>query len=126
MKKFLFFILAPILTSCDYDTSHDFYIENSCDQDISVYVNDRDNSNSSYTIPPQKRALICHGEIMTMLGSVTDFLNSIDIYKDSVRIEIDPMDQELWHFKPTGRFWTKGATSVLFVKPEHFPKSTLP
>ena len=124
MKKILFFILAPILTTCEYDTWHDYYIENTCDQNISVYVNYIDNSSSSFTIPPQKRALIYHIEELYGVGIVpiTTFLNSIDIYKDSVRIDIDPMDKDLWHYKPTGHYHPKGATSVLFVKPEQFPK----
>ena len=124
MKKILFFILAPILTSSEYDIWHDYYIENSCDQNISVYVNYIDNSSYSFTIPPQKRALIYHWEdsYWVRIDPLTSFVNSIDIYKDSVRIEIDPMDLELWYFKPTGRFSPEGAISVLFVKPEHFPK----
>ena len=126
MKKFLLLILVPILISCDYDVWHDFYIINTCNQNITVNVTNRLNSSSTFTIPPQKMALIYHEEDLGYIGDVTTCINSINVYKDSVRIDIDPMDPNLWHCKPTSRFQPKGATSTFSVKPEHFPNSPLP
>jgi hypothetical protein len=115
----MLFIITVTLLSCDHPASHDYYIENDCKQDIVIDVVDGENSESSFTIKPLTKELIFHGETINKVSDddIIYYIKSIDIYKEGIKINIDPMDYKLWQYESNSKY---SATSILYVKTGNF------
>jgi hypothetical protein len=122
--KYIFLItIFATLLSCDHPATHDYYVKNECEQNIVIDIVDNRNTKSSITIKPSSKELIYHGETINEVyeDEITSFIKTIDIYKGGIKINIDPMEYQLWQYESNSKF---SAISVLTVKPENFTNIT--
>ncbi len=119
MKYLVLFIITMTLFSCDHRAYHDFYIQNECDQNIKIDIVYKNNSQSSFTITPPSKVLIYQGVTINEVfeDEITFFIKTIEIYKGSKKINIDPMDYKLWQYESNSKY---SATSILYVKTGNF------
>jgi hypothetical protein len=123
MKYIILIIIFATLYSCDHPATHDYHVKNECEQNIVIDIVDNSNSKSSITIKPLSKELIYHGETINEVyeDEITSLIKTIDIYKGGIKINIDPMDYQLWQYESNSKY---SATSVLTVKPEDFTNIT--
>ena len=124
MKKYLIIIIILLFTACEKVMNYDYYIINSCNEEISVYFEINSNRPSykgpnSIFISSHENKLIYYGTGINKLQdrSVEYFFTKITIYKGDKISKLNYINKDMWKFELTSK---SHANSYLTINPEDF------
>jgi len=125
-SKIILSIILITICSCDPTNYHDFYIKNSCKDDIEVniyYREGRANPASgkplitNFVIEPNNNKLVGNESTISSFDYINYYFDSIIIKKCDVISNIDYLDYSRWDSKKKSKRHTE---SYLTVYPEDF------
>jgi hypothetical protein len=121
MRNLSVIIIYLIFTaiSCDQAATHEFYVQNHCEESITVDVVDYKGNFLSIEILQNREQLIYSGEIINNVyeDEITYFIKEMNIEKDNIKTNINPLDYRIWRFEKESRLKAK---SYLTINPEDF------
>ncbi len=121
MRNLSVIIICLIFTaiSCDYAATHEFYVQNHCEETINVDVVDYKGNFLSIEIPQNSEQLIYSGETINDVyeDGITYFIKEMNIEKDNIKTNINPLDYRIWRFEKESRRIGK---SYLIITPKDF------
>jgi len=105
--------------SCDQEAIHEFYVQNHCEDSITVEIVDYRGDFLSIEIPQNTEKLIYSGETINDVyeDEINYFIKEINIEKNSIKTNINPLDYRIWRFEKESRLKAK---SYLTLTPEDF------
>ena len=94
----LFAFISIIFVSCSYKYDYNYYIINSCDEEIYVVLIDYEDKSLSFRINPQEEQLIFQGVGYNFASQFTieSFLKEITITKEDITSKVNYADNNFW------------------------------
>jgi hypothetical protein len=120
IKRFLIILLVGFnIFSCDKKATHEYYVQNHCEETIIVDILDYRNNFFSIEIAPSIEKVIYSGETINSVyeNEITYFIKEIKIKKENIMLNKNLLDYRIWRFEEKTRFNGK---SYLIVNPEDF------
>ncbi|MDR3060026.1 MAG: hypothetical protein LBU84_18045 [Prevotella sp.] len=103
MRKLILFILLPILTACDPFVYMELYVQNNCDQSITVQGSAEHYPSTEFyiTIKPHSTELIYQCETINHIekSDIPHFITSLNIVKEGEIFNANPLDTNRWTFE---------------------------
>jgi len=96
--SFIVAFFASIFVSCDRKYNYNYYIINSCDEEIRVVLIDYEDKSSLFRIKPKQEHLVCQGVGYSFmeLCTIVCFAKNITITKGDNTSKINYIDNDLW------------------------------